>query len=314
MDYFNKMGYSPERLGWKLYGLYEFSKLKLFNRPFIILSDDKTKEKIIKKLKSVNFKDNDEVAIRFSKENVMHLPFFLGKFKLEKIAEIIQKERKDYVPFVHGLVKTKFSACLYYDGKTIFLEIWPGIGASKNKVFNEHPDLIKIDSTIRIMRYLKNRNIEYTDGLESTIIPFEMSFLVELANKIKSYEKKLKELLKIQNPLLCDLNCESIMDINFMGIQKTNELDFSIMDNATKKFYIVKSLDDLKRYDDSKELLFDIPLNRNDEDWVTIINILKNFPKIYVKSLTMHLSVILREFGMNIEKGAINEDYEIKEI
>ena len=74
------MRYTSELLGWKLYGLYEFSKVGLFNRKFVVLSNAKTKKQIIAKLQSSGFSDNDAVAIRFSKENVMNLPFFLGNF------------------------------------------------------------------------------------------------------------------------------------------------------------------------------------------------------------------------------------------
>lgn len=303
-----------ENLGWKLYGLYEFSKLGLFNRSFIIFQNIHNKEKLIKQLEQKGFKDYDEVAIRFSKENVMNLPFFIGKFSLEQIANTIIKEKKNYVPFVHKLVKTKFSMCLYYDGKTIFLEVWPGIGASKKNVFNENPDLIKIDSHISIAKYLKKRHVEDVDSKVFTANPFDVSFLEKLSRIILSYKNKLDKLLKIQNPILCDLNCESEEDINFMGIQKSKTMNLDKIHNSTKEYYIVKSMEDLKNYDGSKELFFDIPLNRDNHDWVTIIDILKCLPKVYVKSLTMHLSVILREFGVNVEKGFIDEDYEIKEI
>lgn len=303
-----------KNFGWKLYGLYYSSKIGLFNRPLIIFDNVKTKEQIITKLKSAGFKDNDEVAIRFSKSNTLNLPFFLGRFTLQKVAEIIEMERKDTTSFVHGLVKTKFSVCLYYNGETIFLELWPGIGASKKKVFNENPDFIKINSEISIARYLRNRTVEDTNGNAITKKPFEMSFLISFSKKIKSFEKQLKQLLKIQNPLLCEFNCESLNDINLMGFQKTNNFDVSIVNSKIKHFYIAKSLNDLKKYDGSKELFFDIPLSRNYEDWTTIVNSLKNFPKVYVKSLTMHLSIILREFGINVEKGVVSKDYEIKEV
>tara|TARA_Y100000034_G_C6856721_1_gene389424 strand:- start:153 stop:1076 length:924 start_codon:yes stop_codon:yes gene_type:complete len=304
------MKFTPENLGWKLYGLYEFSKVKLFNRPFIILKDF-NKEEILSKLKENGFQDNNEIAIRFSKENSMNLPFFLGKFTLDKITEIIDKEKKDYIPFVHKLVKTKFSISLYYDGNTMFAEIWPGIGATKKKVFNENPDIIKINKNILISRYTKNREVEDVNHNSYTATPFSINFLKNITAKLNEFKPKLDKLLNIQNPLLCDLNCESDEDINFMGIQKSKKININKIDNAIKEYCVVKSLEDLNNYDDNKDLFFDIPIDRNNQEWSNIINILKKYPKVYVKSLTMHLSVILREAGINVEKGLIRKDYEV---
>ena len=53
------MKFTPENLGWKLYGLYEFSKVKLFNRPFIILKDF-NKEEILSKLKDAGIRVHED--------------------------------------------------------------------------------------------------------------------------------------------------------------------------------------------------------------------------------------------------------------
>lgn len=106
-----------ELVGWKAYGLAQFSKLGLFNRPFTILESWQTEERNVEMLKNAGFINQQEVAIRFSKNNEMNLPFYLWKFDLKEIARIISNERADLIPFVHGLVKTVFSASLYFDGK-----------------------------------------------------------------------------------------------------------------------------------------------------------------------------------------------------
>ena len=149
------MNYSPELVGWKAYGLAQFSKLGLFNRPFTILESWQTEERNVEMLKNAGFINQQEVAIRFSKNNEMNLPFYLWKFDLKEIARIISNERADLIPFVHGLVKTVFSASLYFDGKMFFIEVWPGIWGSKKQMFNESPDIIKIDTSIHIAKYLK---------------------------------------------------------------------------------------------------------------------------------------------------------------
>lgn len=308
------MNYTPQTLGLKLYGVYEFSRVGLFNRPFVILAEAKSKERLLEKLRSAGFRDHQEVAIRFSKGNVMNLPVYMGKFTLEKVVSLIQKNRKDLVPFVHGLVKTKFSVGLYYDGRTIFLELRPGVGASQNKMRNENSDMIKIADSISIARYRKQRTVADVTGRTIHSKPFDFNFLMTVAKKIRSLKNKLNSLLAIQNPLLCVLNCESTDDLNFMGIQKTAVFDPWKIDRSTERYHIVKSLEDLKKYHGSERLFFDIPLNRDHQDWITIVKILKKFPKVYVKSLTMHLAVILRESGIKVEKGMINDEYEIKNI
>jgi hypothetical protein len=40
---------------------------------------------------------------------------------------------------------------------------------------------------------------------------------------------------------------------------------------------------------------------------------LKKVPIVYVKSLTMHLAIVLREFGVNVVRWTPDEDYEVKE-
>jgi len=304
---------SLANMGWKLYGLYNFSEKGLFNRPFVSLSKEDDKERIIEKLKESGFKNDDEMAIRFSKDNTMNLPFFLGTFSLADVAKIIQRERKNYTPFVHGLVRTKFSACLYYDGETIFLELWPGIGALKEKMSNENPDVIKINKNIHITRYLKEREVENINAKKIIAEPFDYNFLINFAKQIKSLQNKLDSLLKIQSPLLCDINCESLGDINFMGIQTTDSFDLSQLNKCIEDFYVAKSTKELEEYKGEKKLFLDIALSRNDEDLILIIKLLKGIKKVYTKSLTMHLSIILREFGINVERVFFNEDYEIKE-
>ena len=307
------MDCTPEAMGWKLYGLYNFSRLGLFNRPFLILDNFNDSEKIVKLLKDNNFKDEEAVAVRFSKENKMHLPFFLGNYSLNKIAELIIKEKADYVPFVHGLVKSKFSMGLYCDSDVINIEIWPGIGASKTEVFNVTPDVIRIKNSIKIFRYNKKRKVE--DVFQNVYLaePFDFEFLENLAERLVKLKPKIINLLEICNPLLADLNCESLEDINFMGIQKTEKLEFGSK-NYCSDFFIVKTLDDLEKYDGQKELFIDISLRRGGDDIHKIIDILKNFSKVYVKSLTMHLAVVLREFGVNLEKAEFKNDYDIKEV
>jgi len=41
------MKYTPEHLGWKVFGLYYFSKNNMFHRSFVILSDAKSEKDII---------------------------------------------------------------------------------------------------------------------------------------------------------------------------------------------------------------------------------------------------------------------------
>ena len=307
------MEYSPEYLWWKLYWLYEFSKIKLFKRPFVILPITNTKEEIIEKLKISWFRDNQSVAIRFSSNNIMNLPFYLWKFTLDKIADTIMEQKLHCIPFVHGLVKSKFSASLYFDDGMFFIELWPWIWASKEYIFNENPDIIKMDDQIHIARYLIDRHVENIEWDIFDAPPFEFNFISKFTEKILQVKNKLSTLQRHQEPLICDICAESINDINFMWIQKSWFIDLKKLDNIIgHDFYIVKTIEDLEKYRWDKEIFFDIPLSREWNDWEEIINVLRRFPKVYVKSLTMHLSVILREFGVNVEKWVINDDYEIK--
>lgn len=312
------MEYNSNMLGWKLWGLYNFSKLGLFNRDLIILDKNFSKDQIINALKNSGFKDNEQVAIRFSKENAMGLPYFLGKYTLDNIADIILKEKKDYVPFVHKLVKTKFSMSLYYDGNTIFLELWPGLDGSKTKALNENSDLIIIkDNQATIGKYLKLRSMmdikEDLKEKETLYEPHTFDFLKSIAKKINLKKQHLTDLLKIQNPFLCDINCESINDINFMGMQKTDKINIVKFENILNSdFHIIRNFADFETYDSKKNIFLDIPLNRELNELNKIIEKLKNFPEVYLKSVTMHLAVVLREFGINVKHGFLNEDYEIK--
>ncbi|HBU06469.1 MAG TPA: hypothetical protein DEB09_00120 [Candidatus Magasanikbacteria bacterium] len=306
------MNYTPEQLGWKLYGLYLASDLDLFHRPLVIFANTDTKEEIIKKLTGANFKDNDEVAIRFSKDNVLNLPFFLGSYSLVNIAQIIIDNKVDSIPFVHGLVKTKFCAVLYYDGNSFFIEVYPGMGARRKKVFAEYPDIIKIDKKMIIVsRYLKNRLVEYSDGSEIEAPPFDFAFLKSVADKILAQKSQYNKILEIINPLQCELNAESVDDINLVGIEKTVIMNTNTTTNSNDDYYIAKSLEDLKNYNSNKKLFLDIPLTR-DFDTNEILKLLPKNSTIYLKSLTMHLAILFREHGFKVDKVIFKGDYETK--
>jgi hypothetical protein len=216
------------------------------------------------------------------------------------------------VPFVHSLVKTKFVFNLYYNGEEMILEVWPGIGASKKNIFNENPDIIKIDKKIVIARYLRNRLVENIEGEKYSAEPFKEEFLINLARSISFRKEFFNKMRKIHDPILCDAYCESLEDINFTAIQDIRKLGPISLGVEVKDFYFARSLDELKRYDQSKELFLDIPLNRNNENWQEIISIIQKLPRVYLKSITMHLAIILRESGVNVERS-ISKDYEIKE-
>jgi hypothetical protein len=297
-------------LGYKLYGLKKFKELGLFNRNFVILNNVNTKEEIISILQNNGFKDNEDIGVRFSKDNVMNLPFFLNKYSLNEVAEIVLQNKHLATPFVQKLVYTKFSASIYYDGQIILIELYPGVDASKTKTFNQNSDLIEIYlNKLILSRYLQSRSTEDVFGNCYNNEPFTKEFLMEFAKKIINLKPKLDLLLKIQNPIMCDLNCESLNDINFMGMQKSDKIKYSF---GIDDYFVVNSVYDLKN-DTKKYPLFNIPISRSVMDWSEIISYLKKYDKVYVKAITSHLAIILREFGLNVQKLRNKSDYEVIE-
>lgn len=313
------MEYIASKLGAKLYGLLLFSQSGLFSKKFVILKNKKSKKRILSKLKTAGFEDNDPVAIRFSigslKKSALNLPTRLGKFSLNKIAEIIFEEvknRSNLIPYVHDLISAKETCHLYYDGKTILIEVWPGRGAFKKSVFNISPDIIKIDDKIKIFRYLKTRKIEDANYRLHLVEPHQYQYLLNVAKKINSLRKKFNILRKTFNPFFCDFFIEKNFNFEFSAIQKTKKFDTQL-DLEDQDYFIAKRFNDLENYRGQKKLFFDIPLSRNNEDWPKIFNLIKHFPVVYTRSLTMHLATIFREFGIEVRKGIIENDYEIKE-
>lgn len=316
-----KIGITPEKIGRKAYGLAVFSQLQLFKRPFLFIESDKDEKAILQALKENNIQEKEELAIRFSQsKNSMNLPFFLGRFSHKEIAKTIISERKWGIAIVHGLVKTKFSASLYYDGNIFLIEVWPWIGASKKTIFNIPSDIILIEKNkITISRYLKNRKVENVSWEEVDSIPFEKDFLLQFAKKIIEVKNPINKISQLHTPLLCDINCENLEDINFMGMQtgetlNKDEILKTIHTHTNEEYYIVTSLEELKNYSWKGNLFFDIPLARGYDKRDEIIELLKLFPEVYLRSLTMHLAVVLREFWVTVKKANIKNEYEKSEI
>ena len=307
-------------LGPKLYGLTQFSKLELFSKKFVILNDKKSEKEIADTLIKNGFKDKDQIAIRFSAKTsdkkAINLPFHLGKFSLKKAAQTILRETKkdpQLIPYVHEIIIPVATCHLYYDKQTTIVEIWPGIGASKKKILNLPPDIIEIKEKIKIHRYLKKRKVENVNSKIYNAQPFKLHYLVRIAQKINNMKSRLDILLNQFNPLLCDFFIETNSQLEFTSIQKIDKIKTRI-DLEDKDYYIAKSLKDLEEYDSSKKLFFDIPLSRKGEEWVKVFYLLENIPVVYTKSLTMHLSIILREFGIEVRRGTVYVDYEVKEL
>ena len=307
-------------LGPKLYGLTQFSRLGLFSKKFVILDNKKSEREIVDALIKNGFKDKNQIAIRFSAKasdkKAINLPFHLGKFSLKKAAQTIFGEiKKDpqLIPYVHELIIPIATCHLYYDRKTIIIEIWPGIGAFRKKILNLPPDMIEIKEKIKIYRYLKKRKVEDVNSKIYNAQPFKSHYLVRIAQKINNMKSRLDILLNQFNPLLCDFFIETNFQLEFTSIQKIDKFKTKI-GLEDKDYYIAKSLKDLEGYDSSKKLFFDIPLSRKGEDWVKVFYLLKNIPVVYTRSLTMHLSIILREFGIEVRRVTINDEYEVKEL
>ena len=84
----------------------------------------------------------------------------MGDFTLDHIADTILEQEKGLIPYVHELITPVATCQLYYDGEEIYIELWPGIGASTKQVYNDLPDIIMIKDKIRISRVKKIRNVE----------------------------------------------------------------------------------------------------------------------------------------------------------
>ncbi len=309
------MEHSTQSLGFKLYALHEFTRLGLYSKDLAILKDAKDKDEIIKELKQSGFEDNDEVGIRFSKDNVFNLPFYLGQFTLSQIADTVINKRNDYVPFVNKLIKPVCSGNLYMDNGVFLIELWPGIGASKTHALNKLPDLIKIDKEIKIARFLQNREVENVEGKTYTAEPFDFEYLEKIGEKIQSMSGKLTEFYDKLDSVLCDFHVDNSLNIDFMGAQKIVHTQFTnFIHPLEHEYYTAESLSDLKKYDGKQKLFFDITLKRNNNEWPRIMQTVKKIPEIYVRSLTMHVAVMLREMGIEVKRMWPKENYEVRSV
>jgi hypothetical protein len=55
----------------------------------------------------------------------------------------------------------------------------------------------------------------------------------------------------------------------------------------------------------------DLKLAKAFKDWPGLVRQLKRFDTVYLKSVTMHLAIILREYGIKTRRANFEELYEV---